>query len=157
MPKSEKVFDPAKNLCRRDIIIRPWGLVIRIRWSKTIQFRERQLLIPVMRLRQGHPLCPAQAYERHITEFPTAPTSPAFLRSGKGHATPITHSVFTHCARSSVMQAFLPPNYQVTVFVVVELPMPSVAVLPWNLSASRETGLRAPYFSISLNHWNNGF
>ena len=27
VPKSEKDFDPAKNLCRHDIIVRPWGLV----------------------------------------------------------------------------------------------------------------------------------
>ena len=69
VPKTAKDFDPAKNLCRNDIIVRPWGLVICVRWSKTIQFRERQLLIPVMRLSQGHPLCPVQAYERHLLEF----------------------------------------------------------------------------------------
>ena len=27
VPKSEKAFDPAKNLCRHDIVVRPWGLV----------------------------------------------------------------------------------------------------------------------------------
>ena len=50
-----------------DTLIRPWGLVICVRWSKTIQFRERQLLIPVVRFSKGHPLCPVQAYERHIS------------------------------------------------------------------------------------------
>ena len=42
VPKSEKDFDPAKNLCRHDIFVRPLGLVICVRWSKTIQFRELQ-------------------------------------------------------------------------------------------------------------------
>ena len=27
VPKSEKDFDPAKNLCRHNIVVRPWGLV----------------------------------------------------------------------------------------------------------------------------------
>ena len=27
VPKSEKDFDPTKNLCRHDIVVRPWGLV----------------------------------------------------------------------------------------------------------------------------------
>ena len=39
VPKSGKNFDPAKTLSRRDIMIRPRGLVICVRWSKTIQFR----------------------------------------------------------------------------------------------------------------------
>ena len=105
VPKSVKDFDPAKNLCRRDIIVRPWGLVICVRWSKTIQFRERQLLIPVMRLSQGHPLCPVQAYERHVLEFPVSQPSPVFLHYRKGHATAMTHSVFTDKLRKVLSHA----------------------------------------------------
>ena len=100
VPNSEKDFDPAKNLCRHDIIVRPWGLVICVRWSKTIQFRERQLLIPVMRLSKGHPLCPVQAYERHILEFPVTQPSPAFLHYKKWSR----HSHYTLCINRQVAQ-----------------------------------------------------
>ncbi|XP_078345379.1 uncharacterized protein LOC144630885 [Oculina patagonica] len=31
VPKTANDFDPAKNLCRNDIIVRPWGLVICVR------------------------------------------------------------------------------------------------------------------------------
>ena len=110
VPKSEKDFDPAKNLCRHDIIVRPWGLVICVRWSKTTQFRERQLLIPVMRLSNSHPLCPLQAYERHILEFPVTQPSPAFLHYKNGHATPITHSAFTDKLRKVLSHAGFPAN-----------------------------------------------
>lgn len=110
VPKSAKEFDPVKNLSRGDILIRPWGLVICVRWSKTIQFRERQLLIPVMRLSKGHPLCPVQAYERHISVFPPTPVSPAFLHSGSGHATPITHPAFQAKLRKVLSQADLPAS-----------------------------------------------
>ena len=110
MPKSAKDFDPAKNLCRNDIIVRQWGLVICVRWSKTIQFRERQLLIPVMQLSQGHPLCPVQAYERHVLEFPVTHTLPAFLRSRNGYITPITHSAFTDKLRKVLSHAGFPAN-----------------------------------------------
>ena len=108
VPKSEKDFDPAKNLCRHDIIVRPWGLVICVRWSKTIQFRERQLLIPVLRLSHGHHLCPVQAYERHILQFPVTQPSLAFLHYRKGHATPITHSAFTDKLRKVLSHAGFP-------------------------------------------------
>ena len=78
--------------------------------SKTIRFREHQLLIPVMRLSQGHPLCPVQAYERHLLEFPVTHTSPAFLHSRNGHVASITHSVFTDKLRKVLSHAGFPEN-----------------------------------------------
>ena len=53
------------------------------------------LLIPVVRLPSNHPLCPVQAYERHLRLFPAPPSSPAFLHFRWDLATPITHSTFT--------------------------------------------------------------
>ena len=108
MPKSGKNFDPAKTSSRRDIIIRPWVLVICVRWSKTIQFWERQLLIPVLRLTQGHPLCPVQAYEHHLSVFPVPPISLAFLHSSSGHATAINHYEFTAKLHKVLSQAGFP-------------------------------------------------
>ena len=57
-PKSIKLFDPSKNLRRCDFLVHPdglhKGLVIQIRWTKTIQHKERLLLCPVPLL-PGHP------------------------------------------------------------------------------------------------------
>ena len=110
VPKSEKDFDPVKNLCCHDIIVRPWGLVSCVRWSKTIQFRGRQLLIPVLQFSQGHPLCPLHAYKRHILEFPVTQPLPPFLHYRKGHATPITHSAFTDKLQKVLSHAGFPAN-----------------------------------------------
>ena len=52
-------FDPAKHLCRSDIIVHSWGLEV-IKWSKTLQFRERNVSIPLPYIK-GHPLCPTTA------------------------------------------------------------------------------------------------
>jgi len=83
VPKATKDYDPSKTLSHQDIIIGSWGLLICVGWSKTIQFRQLQLLIPVVRLPLGHPLCPVQAYERHVRLFPAPPSSPAFRSKGK--------------------------------------------------------------------------
>lgn len=107
VPKYAKDYDPSTTLSREDIIVRPWGLVIRVQWSKTIQFKQRKLLIPVVRLPSNHPLCPVQAYERHLRLFPAPPSSPAFLHFRADHATPITHSVFTAKLRKSLSLAGL--------------------------------------------------
>lgn len=110
VPKSASGYDPSKTLSRQDILIRPWGLVICVRWSKTIQFKERKLLIPIVRLPPGHPLCPVQAYEHHISLFPATPSSPAFLYSKGSHTSPITHAVFTAKLRDSLCSAGLKPT-----------------------------------------------
>ena len=102
VPKSAKDYDPSKTLLRKNIIVLPWGLVICVTWSKTIQFKERQLLIPVLRLPADHPLCPVQAFERHLRLFPAPPSSPAFLQSCGDSATPITHATFTTKLRKSL-------------------------------------------------------
>ena len=40
-------YDPIKHLQRKDLIFVKGGLRIRIRWTKTIQYRERVLIIPL--------------------------------------------------------------------------------------------------------------
>ena len=100
--RSATDYDPSKTLSREDVIIRPWGLVICVQWSKTIHFKQRKLLIPMVRLPSTHPLCPVQAYERHIRLLPAPPSSPAFLHFHSDRATPSTHSVFTAKLRKSL-------------------------------------------------------
>ena len=39
VPKSAQGYNSSKHLSRSDFFIRPWGLVICVRWSKTIQFK----------------------------------------------------------------------------------------------------------------------
>ena len=50
-------FSDTKHLSREDVLAYSWGLALKIRWSKTIQFRERELLVPLPHL-PGHPLDP---------------------------------------------------------------------------------------------------
>ena len=107
VPKSAKDYDPSKTLSREDIFVRLWGLVICVQWSKTIQFKQRKLLIPVVRLLSNHPLCPVHAYERHLRSFPAPPSLPAFLHFRADHASPITHSVFTAKLRQFLSYAGL--------------------------------------------------
>lgn len=60
LPSSQAAFDPAVHLCRGDLHKAPQGLAIRIKWSKTVQFKERYYFLP-MPLMTGQALCPATA------------------------------------------------------------------------------------------------
>ncbi|XP_031572485.1 uncharacterized protein LOC116306546, partial [Actinia tenebrosa] len=57
---SGNAFDPQKHLRAGDIRIYEWGLMLIVRWSKTIQYRNRILLVPVPRI-DGSTLCPRAA------------------------------------------------------------------------------------------------
>ena len=59
-PPNKKSFDESKHLCRSDFSLHPWGIMLKIKWSKTIQFGERLLQSPIPLLR-NHPLCPVSA------------------------------------------------------------------------------------------------
>ena len=47
---SASSFDPLKHLRICDIRFYNWGLLLLVRWSKTIQYRNRTLLVPVPRI-----------------------------------------------------------------------------------------------------------
>ena len=60
LPHSARAFDPTRQLTRADFRFHTWGMLITIRWSKTIQFRERVVEIPLPRIPNSK-LCPTTA------------------------------------------------------------------------------------------------
>ena len=62
-------FEPSQQLVWSDFQIFPWGALVTIRWSKTIQFRERVVQIPLP-LIPDSPLCPVIAIQRAFSFVP---------------------------------------------------------------------------------------
>ena len=81
--KSARSFDAFQQLLRSDFTFYSWGGLVTIRWSKTIQFRERVVRLSLSFLPDS-PLSPVTAVKRamHFTRK-TSPDSQAFafLRS----------------------------------------------------------------------------
>ena len=81
LPLSYHKFNPLHQLMRGDFRFFNWGARVVIRWSKTIQFKERSLLFPLPRI-HNHPLCPVQAIFHAFSFAPQAPpSSPAWVLS----------------------------------------------------------------------------
>ena len=79
LPSSKSKFDTRRHLRRQDVSFRPTGVIIKIRWSKTIQFHERELNLPLPRI-PGNVLCPTQAVYKCFQMSPNAdPSGPAFM------------------------------------------------------------------------------
>lgn len=73
------VFNSERHLTRGDISLFTDRAVVTIRHSKTIQFKERSLVLPLARL-PGSPLCPVSAIEAHFHLTPhLVDNSPAFI------------------------------------------------------------------------------
>ena len=72
-------FDPVRQFTKADFRFFPWEVLVRVRWSKTIQFREKEVLVPLSRVR-GSPFCPVSAISRAFAFTPMATdSSQAFL------------------------------------------------------------------------------
>ena len=108
--KSVQGYNSSKRLSRSDFFIHPWGLVICVRWSKTIQFKQCRLLIPVVCLPPGHPLCAVQAYEHHLCCHPATSSSPALLKSSDGEIKPITNDALGTKLHSCLASVGLDPS-----------------------------------------------
>jgi len=97
-------FVLGKHLARQDVHVTSNGIVLIVRWSKTIQYRERELQIPLP-CRQGHDLCPTTAILRALALTATAPSSgPAFVSASPGGFTPLTPSAFVSKLKSCISQ-----------------------------------------------------
>lgn len=75
--KSRTQFDPQQNLTRRDFHMHRGIMLVHIRWSKTMQYQEKKLLIPVIPFVEGD-ISAVKWFEYMIRQIPADPHSPAF-------------------------------------------------------------------------------
>ena len=94
---SPSQFDPAKHLCISDIQFGTSGAVLSIRWSKTIQYRQKTLCIPLPHIARS-PFCPFSALMLCISRIPKQEHPlPLFCFPFPQGPQPITYTMFiTH-------------------------------------------------------------
>ena len=93
VPDSSLKFNKQKQLSRGRIELTGDLMVVNFRWSKTNQFGNRVLKIPMVRNPQSS-LCPVAAYDNMCKLVPASGDSPAFLYKDRKGLTPITYSIF---------------------------------------------------------------
>lgn len=95
VPPTRFSFDLTKHISRGSFHLQPDGtLYLNITWSKTIQCRERSLIIPFSPIPHS-PLCPVAAYKRMVQLIPAPLSSPAFLVPLASSLTTLTYTSFT--------------------------------------------------------------
>ena len=83
IPRMADSFEPSRHMCRGDVLVAPPGLLIIIRWTKTLQCVGKT---PVLRLPavQGHPANPLAVYRELLTISPTVSHNQLLLTVTKG-------------------------------------------------------------------------
>ena len=61
LPTTKSTFSSSKQLCKSDFTFFAWGVSVHIKWSKTIQSRDRIIQIPFSFI-PNSPLCPVRPY-----------------------------------------------------------------------------------------------
>lgn len=75
LPDSEQAFNPDRQLSRHNIVFSSEGAVIQVNWSKTIQFKDRVLRIPLPLIPSSR-LCPSTALWLSLRQGPASDPSP---------------------------------------------------------------------------------
>ena len=96
-------------LPRSAFVFYSWGGVITVKKSKTIQFSERELYVPIYRV-QDPVLCAVTWLERHFAEVPAGAEDPAFLVSDGNKYVPLKYSAFQSILKFLASSASLPPG-----------------------------------------------
>lgn len=72
-------------VCRKDLLLTKYGLCLTLRSSKTIQFAEREVLIPVIASR-GSVLCPVYWIKKYLARVNVKSEEPLFIIPGSRSA-----------------------------------------------------------------------
>ena len=113
-PSQEDIFAPDQHPPRREDIIhdsKSNQLWLRLRFTKTIQFRERQLMLSVPII-DGDILDPLMWYKRHLALSPSNDPSLSafsFKDVSTGSMCPMLHAIFTLRTKRHVANAGLDP------------------------------------------------
>lgn len=96
------------NIVRSDLVFTEYGLCLTIRSSKTIQYSERNVVVPVI-ASPGSTLCPVRWLKKYLKLVHVNPSSPLFVRPGT--QSPLTYKVFSDRLKALISAANLKGNY----------------------------------------------
>ena len=105
-PSSDALFTPDKQFTRSDFILQTNHVSVEVKYSKTIQCKERKFTVKFPLLQST--LCPVTALLRAFCLTRLPPDAPAFISGPEG--TPMSGVVFTKRLKEPVAQCGVDPR-----------------------------------------------
>lgn len=103
------VSDSASSLIRSDFTFFRWGMMVKVRKSKTIQYRERTHLIPVSSV-LNPALCAVYWVRKHFADTASDPEGKAFRLPSGGGSVPMPYSFYLSSLKLLCARAGLQPG-----------------------------------------------
>ena len=91
VPHTRNAFSPYYQLARGDVIFAPPGLLVLIKWSKTIEAKNAVKILKIPDL-GANPICPVHAIRNTMSITPGASNSPFFQYKSNSQWPPLTDS-----------------------------------------------------------------
>ena len=108
VPKSVRPHHARLSLQRHDVTLGRSGALVTFRHSKTLQFWNRTLVVPIPRV-SNSPLCPVTALARLLQATAAAlPEAPLFAYHTSGGLAYLTDAAFTDILQGALARAGLP-------------------------------------------------
>ena len=109
VPSSPGKFDPTMQLCRSDVRVGSNGVIFTFKWTKTVQFGQRVLQIPVIAMPQSK-LCVLNAFLNMVRLTPAARSDPAFLLPSASGLKPVSYPFFQKFIKTAISAIGLDPS-----------------------------------------------
>ncbi len=99
-----------QDLSRKDVELKDNVAYITIRYSKTIQFGQRILTVPLCGV-EGSPLCPVNALKKLLAGLPDEPDLPLFsFYNVHGKFSSLNYSISVKCLKAALQKAGVNPD-----------------------------------------------
>ena len=95
VPDTQREFDPEKQIARKDICMAINAVVVEIQWCKTLQFKEKVLTLPLVRL-DNPVICPVYWAWRLVRRVRAGPMDPLFCYHRRGKYMVLTYPRLTY-------------------------------------------------------------
>lgn len=105
----EGQFQPGKQLARRSITVGEGLLLVDIEWSKTLQYKQKKLIIPLIALPENR-ICPYYWVVFMINAIPAEGSQPALCYRSRGTLVPLTYQQLTKWLKEWVARAGCDPT-----------------------------------------------
>lgn len=107
VPNTKTSFDGSRQFRRGDFTFFPDRILVKIKWSKTVQFNQYSRILPLLAL-PNNVLCPVKAITNHFNRTRNVSSNqPAFV-SHTHPPTPLTSALFVNRLRSILHDLKLP-------------------------------------------------
>ena len=90
-PRTRSGFHRLHHLTWADLILKKGLLMMCIRWTKTLQYRNKTIYAPLVPARESI-ICPRKWVDRMLRNIPADPSEPFFLVREEGERFPLTSS-----------------------------------------------------------------